>query len=71
MVDVKDKDVDIVTDSIVSNFIRGLKKSFSGKSYLRELNECKLCGKPSFTNICLYCKTQQDYEESEKKDKRN
>jgi len=71
MVDVKDINIDIITDSIVSNFIRGLKKSFNGKDYLRELNKCKVCNKPAFTNICLYCKTKQDYEKKEKEDKRN
>ena len=56
---------------MIYNFIRGLKKSFSGKDYLRDINQCKICGKPSFTNICLYCKTKQDYEKKEKEDKRN
>jgi len=46
---------------IFTNFINGLKKSFSGKYYLRELNKCKSCGKPSFFSTCLKCETDQAY----------
>ena len=54
--------VDSITNSFF-NFVNGLKKSFSGKDYLRNINQCNICGKPSFTNTCLYCKTKQDYED--------
>ena len=48
------------------NFVLGLKKSFSGKDYLRDINQCDKCGKPSFFDSCLYCKTKEDYEKSNK-----
>ena len=46
---------------IVSNFIKGLKKSFNGKDYLRDINKCDKCGKPSFFNSCLKCETDEAY----------
>ena len=37
---------------ILTNFIKGLKKSFSGKDYLREINQCdKNDTKATFFNI--------------------
>tara|TARA_R110002051_G_scaffold2342_2_gene12320 strand:- start:14 stop:187 length:174 start_codon:yes stop_codon:yes gene_type:complete len=52
-------------------FIDGLKKSFSGKDHLRNINKCKVCNKPAFTNICLYCKTEQDYDKSQENGRDN
>ena len=46
---------------MIVNFINGLKKSFSGKDYLREINQCDKCGKPSFFNSCLKCETDEAY----------
>lgn len=43
------------------NFVRGLQKSFSGKDYLRDINQCKACGKPSFFASCLKCETDDAY----------
>ena len=47
--------------SIFTNFINGLKKSFSGKDYLRDINRCKICYKPSFFSTCLKCETDDAY----------
>ena len=47
--------------NILTNFINGLRKSFNGRDYLREINQCKSCGKPSFFNSCLKCETDQAY----------
>lgn len=52
--------------SILTNFINGLRKSFSGKDYLREINQCEKCGKPSFFGSCLKCETDEAYRESNK-----
>jgi hypothetical protein len=46
---------------IINNFIKGLKKSFNGRDYLREVNQCNKCGKPSFFNSCLKCETDEAY----------
>ena len=46
---------------ILRNFIRGLAKSFDGKDYLRDINQCNRCGKPSFTTTCLHCETKKSY----------
>ena len=46
---------------IFTNFINGLKKSFSGRDYLRNINQCEMCGKPSFFSTCLKCETDQAY----------
>ena len=43
------------------NFLKGLKKSFDGKDYLREINTCDKCGKPSFFASCLKCETDDAY----------
>ena len=47
--------------SLITNFIKGLKKSFSGKDYLREINQCDKCGKPSFMYRCLKCEVDEAY----------
>ena len=47
--------------NIFTNFINGLRKSFSGKDYLREINQCNSCGRPSFFNSCLKCETDDAY----------
>ena len=49
------------------NFLKQLKKSFDGKDYLREINQCHYCGKPSFFSTCLMCETNDAYEGWEKK----
>ena len=46
---------------LIRNFVNGLKKSFSGKDYLREINQCDQCGSPSFFNSCLKCETDDAY----------
>ena len=46
---------------ILRNFIRGLVKSFDGKDYLRDINQCKDCGKPSFFATCLKCEVDEAY----------
>ena len=52
--------MDSLLDSII-NFIGGLQKSFSGKDYLREINQCRTCGKPSFFGNCLKCEIDEAY----------
>ena len=52
---------------IIMNFLKQLKKSFDGKDYLREINQCHYCGKPSFFSTCLMCETNDAYEGWEKK----
>ena len=47
---------------LIMNFLRGIKKSFDGKDYLRKINQCNTCGKPSFFSSCLSCETSQAYE---------
>jgi hypothetical protein len=42
-------------------FIDGLKKSFSGKTFTRELNTCSKCSKPSFFSTCLKCEVDEAY----------
>jgi len=46
---------------LFDGFINGLKKSFSGKDYLREINTCRRCGKPCFFDSCLKCETDEAY----------
>lgn len=57
--------------SIITNFINGLRKSFDGKDHLREINQCEKCGRPAFTNVCGYCRTESHYKISEKQERRN
>ena len=45
----------------IHNFIGGLKKSFSGKDYVREITKCLHCGKPSFFDYCLKCEVEEAY----------
>ena len=56
---------------IVSNFIKGLKKSFNGKDYLRDINQCDKCGKLSFFSSCLKCETDEAYRGWNKKQLRD
>jgi hypothetical protein len=46
---------------LFEGFINGLKKSFSGKDYLREINKCNKCTKPSFFSTCLKCEMDEAY----------
>ena len=46
---------------LLEGFINGLKKSFSGKDYLRDINQCDKCGKPSFFDKCLLCETEDEF----------
>ena len=46
---------------VIKEFINGLRKSFSGKDYLREINQCDKCGKPSFFSSCLLCETEEAF----------
>ena len=52
---------------MIKEFINGLRKSFSGKDYLRDINQCDKCGKPSFFGTCLKCETDEAYRGWEKK----
>lgn len=52
---------------VIKEFINGLRKSFSGKDYLRDINQCDKCGKPSFFGTCLKCETDEAYRGWEKK----
>ena len=56
--------------SILTNFINGLRKSFDGKDYLRNIPQCDQCGKPSFCVTCQFCETNDAYRRSNKKDVR-
>ena len=56
--------------SIFTNFINGLRKSFSGKQYTRDLNVCVTCGEPAFTNMCGYCRSVSHYKISEEQARR-
>ena len=55
---------------ILTNFINGLRKSFSGKDYLSEIHQCEKCARPSFTTVCQYCETTEAYRKSEEQYKR-
>jgi len=46
---------------LFDGFISGLKKSFSGKIFTRELNDCRFCGKPSYFDTCLKCEIDEAY----------
>ncbi len=52
---------------LIMNFLKKLKKSFDGKDYLRNINQCITCGKPSFFSTCLMCETNDAYEGWDKK----
>lgn len=52
---------------LIMNFFRNIKKSFDGKDRLRNINQCHVCGKPSFFDSCLACETSDAYEGWEKK----
>jgi len=51
---------------LIMNFFRNIKKSFDGKNRLRHINQCHVCGKPSFFDSCLACETSDAYEGWEK-----
>lgn len=52
----------MVIKESIRDFCRGLKKSFSGKDYLRNINQCYKCGKASFFgNTCLQCETENAF----------
>jgi len=42
-------------------FIKGIKKSFDGKTYIRKLYKCNLCGKDSYMHTCLQCEIDDAY----------
>ena len=46
---------------LLSGFLTGLKKSFSGRDFLRDINQCIKCGKPSFFSSCLKCEVDDAY----------
>ena len=46
---------------LLSGFLTGLKKSFSGRDFLRNINQCVKCGKPSFFSSCLKCEIDDAY----------
>ena len=52
--------------SIFTNFINGLRKSFSGKDYLRDVDICVVCNRPSFSTTCLQCETDGAFRQSNK-----
>ena len=55
---------------LLSGFLNGLRKSFSGKDFLRDIYKCNVCGEPSFFGSCLKCETDDAYRRSNKKDER-
>ena len=55
---------------LLSGFIKGLKKSFSGRDFLRDINQCDKCGSPSFFDSCLKCETDDAYRGWNKKNER-
>ena len=54
----------------MKSFVNGLKKSFSGRDYLRDICQCDKCGKPSFSTTCLYCETVRSYDDENNKTKK-
>lgn len=52
---------------IWDGFIKGLKKSFSGKDYLREPNVCVECSLPAFGSRCQFCILKKLYAQETKK----
>ena len=53
--------------NMLGNFVKGLRKSFDGKDYLRELDTCIKCGKPSYFTTCLKCEIDEAYRDWNKK----
>jgi hypothetical protein len=45
----------------LTGFIEGLRKSFGGRDYLRDINQCDMCGRPSFFSSCLKCEMDEAY----------
>jgi hypothetical protein len=52
---------------LLSGFLNGLRKSFSGKDFLRDVYKCKVCNEPSFFGSCLKCETDDAYRRSNAK----
>jgi|TARA_R110002096_G_scaffold233280_6_gene423351 hypothetical protein len=52
-------------------FIDGLKKSFSGKDHLRNINKCSNCGDPSYSDLCLKCEVEDVYKKSQENGRDN
>lgn len=46
---------------LITVLIKGLKKSFDWKGYLKRINQCNNCGKPSFFDSCLKCEVDEAY----------
>jgi len=55
---------------LLSGFLNGLKKSFSGRDFLRDINQCEKCGKPSFFSSCLKCEVDDAYKGWNKQNER-
>ena len=49
---------------VLKEFINGLRKSFSGNDYLRDIHQCEKCGQPSFSKWCMVCEVEQRYNDS-------
>ena len=60
-----------MVNNILRNFIKGLKKSFDGKDYLRNIPQCDECGKPSFCVTCQFCETANAYKKSKEQDSKS
>ena len=52
-------------------FIDGLKKSFSGKDHLRNINKCSNSGDPSYSDLCLKCEVEDVYKKSQENGRDN
>lgn len=47
--------------NMLRNFLKGLRKSFDGKDYLREVHRCKDCGEKSWSIQCQVCEMKDVY----------
>ena len=56
--------------NILRNFLKGLRKSFDGKDYLREVHRCKDCGEKSWSIQCQVCEMKDVYNGKYDKKKR-
>ena len=50
---------------VLKEFINGLRKSFNGRDYLRDIYQCEKCGQPSFAKWCMVCEVEQRYNDSD------
>ena len=50
---------------VLKEFINGLRKSFNGRDYLRDIHQCEKCGQPSFSKWCMVCEVEQRYNDSD------